>query len=287
MKQIKLLISDLDGTLLKQDHEEYIANWASLGISKTNLKALKKLNECNIKLAIATGRMKNQCNGALEKINWLDKYFLSQNGVYIEDINNNIIKKKTFSPEHAQQLMKWFFEHGFHPFFSSYDTIYINSNPVHKQAMDAIEKHLQNDINNTKFIKLNFDELNYETMEFSNFGLDVSKISISQMEDLEHYLNEVIDFAQIFITSDNSMDIIPNEVNKATAIQDLATYLNLSLDEIAFVGDSGNDRPALQLLRNSFVIDHARSNVKVHANFIVKNVSEAIDIIIKHNNSLK
>lgn len=286
MKQIKLLVTDLDGTLLKQD-EDYIANWASLGISKNNQLAVNKLIENKIELAIATGRMKDQCKGALQTIDHIDKYFLSQNGVYIENKNNKIIKKNIFTKEHAQNLMRWFNDHGFIPFFSNYDTIFVDKTKMDSKSMEFIIEHLKHDINKTKFEFINFEDIDYNTMEFANFGLDVTRITIEQMEDLEQYLNQVIDYAQIFITSDNSMDIIPIGVDKAVAIKDLANFLNLDLEEIAFVGDSGNDRPALQLLHHSFVIDHARDNVKVHANHVVKSVAQAIDMIIKYNNDIK
>lgn len=286
MKKIKLLVSDLDGTLLKNNSNEII-NWSEAGVSSNNTQAVKKLLDNNIELAIATGRMSIQTFNVLKNIRWMDKYIISQNGVYIENTKHQIIKKSVFTPNQAKNLISWLLKHGFNPFFSSYDTIYINKNKLLSDSNIAVMHYLKNNSDNVTYKVIDFNTINYHELEISNFGLDASRISIEQMENLENYLNEQIDYAQFFITSENSFDMIPINVDKASAIVDLAKIKKLDLDEIAFVGDSSNDRPALQLLKHSFVIDHARYNVKIHASHVVHSVAECIDMIIEHNKKIK
>lgn len=288
MKKIKLLISDLDGTLLKQDNNDKIVpNLMSHSITSKNIEAVKKLQNNGICFAIATGRMSNQCYNLLSKINFVDKYLISQNGVYIENSDKEIISNNCFNNIQAQKLISKLHDFGFVPFFSTYDKIYLNKNKINSKSLDSVKHYLKTDSDKIEYEIIDFNNIDFNLLKIANFGLDASRITIEQMEDLELILNQEIDFAQILITSDNSIDIIPDKIDKKIAIEKLAQILNLDLDEIAFVGDSGNDKLALKLLKNSFCMDHARFNIKVNANHIVKSVAEAIDFIIEHNNKLK
>lgn len=288
MKQIKLVISDLDGTLLKQNTKNtYISNWEGKRVDEENTLAVAKLMNNDIKFAIATGRMKKQCNRALENIRFADLYFISQNGTYIEDPKGNIFSKTVFTKDESKKLLTWLLDHGFNPFISDYDSFYLNLNTINHNSSKYTLKYINDNDENIKGHIVDYSNIDYENIEFSNLGLEVHQITIDQMEDLENVLNEYLSFAETFITSDNSMDITPNNVDKSIAIKILAKHLNLDLDEIAFIGDSGNDRSALKCLKHSYVMDHARENVKCYARNVVSSVSEAINHILEFNKNIK
>ncbi len=78
---------------------------------------------------------------------------------------------------------------------------------------------------------------------------------------------------EIFQSSE-SLEFMNKGVNKATCLLSYIEQENLSINEVAVVGDSGNDVPLFETFPNSFVMAQAEEDVKVKANTIIKGVYE-------------
>ena len=78
---IKLIASDMDGTLLNDDHM----------ISEENLKAIRKAQEMGRHFTIVTGRDYDTVKPYLEECNLKCECILS-NGAEYRDINGNVIE---------------------------------------------------------------------------------------------------------------------------------------------------------------------------------------------------
>lgn len=291
---IKLVISDLDGTLLKRTqnkHENSVSNLHANIVPKFNKEAIEKLTNKNIDFAIATGRMINQTTSILQNLEDVKMYKITQNGTFITDPNNQIIVQNCFSGFESNQIINTLHSFGFKPFMSSYDTLYLNEKDYESKSLEFTKMHIANNKDDLKSQIIDFKNnpliLN-EDILISNFGLEARIIDFETMSQVEDVLNtELKNYATTFITSDNSMDLCPININKASAIIKLAKHLNLKLDEIAFFGDSGNDIPALQLLKHSFVMSHAKKNVLINGNYVVDSVAQGIDIILNTINNQK
>ena len=79
---IKLIASDMDGTLLNDDHK----------ISKNNLEAIKKTQEMGIDFTIVTGREYGAVKSYLEE-NDLRCECILNNGAEYRDVDGNIIEE--------------------------------------------------------------------------------------------------------------------------------------------------------------------------------------------------
>ena len=78
---IKLIASDMDGTLLNDDHM----------ISDENLKAIRKAQEMGRHFTIVTGRDYGAVKSYLEECNLKCECILS-NGAEYRDVNGNVIE---------------------------------------------------------------------------------------------------------------------------------------------------------------------------------------------------
>ena len=78
---IKLIASDMDGTLLNDDHM----------ISEENLKAIRKAQEMGRHFTIVTGRDYGAVKSYLEECNLKCECILS-NGAEYRDVNGNVIE---------------------------------------------------------------------------------------------------------------------------------------------------------------------------------------------------
>lgn len=72
---IKLIASDMDGTLLNSKHK----------ISNKNLEAIKKAQEMGIKFTIATGRMYEDVKPLLDECDLICQCIVLNGGEYIDE----------------------------------------------------------------------------------------------------------------------------------------------------------------------------------------------------------
>ncbi len=74
--------------------------------------------------------------------------------------------------------------------------------------------------------------------------------------------------------SNNTVEFMKKNVNKANALKNLLNMLELKESETAVVGDSGNDIPLFEAFDNSFCMAQAQDVVKSKAKNIIKGVYE-------------
>lgn len=277
---IKLLITDLDGTLLKQDKEldEKNVLWSE-SVSNENIEAINLAKNSNIDIAIATGRMYGQLEHIDNQLNNEPKFIITQNGNYTYDLNRKIVKSHVFNKEQTMNLVTYLRDFGFKPVFSDKDTIYIDLRYINYDTIKTLKEIYTN--NYIKMLNWNdpymFED---ETIKPNMISLDTQRLTMEQMQDLVSVINQDIDYATATISNSNVIDIFPKHVSKAQAILDICKELNYSLDEIAYIGDSGNDVSAMQLIDCSFAMSHSQQEVNQHASYIVESVAQAINEII-------
>ncbi len=84
-----------------------------------------------------------------------------------------------------------------------------------------------------------------------------------------------------------SIDVIPHGITKETGMQWLAEELNLSLSEIAYIGDSLGDLKSLRMVGTSFAPDNARDVVKEEVDMVtsagIAGVLDALKISVERN----
>lgn len=73
-----------------------------------------------------------------------------------------------------------------------------------------------------------------------------------------------------------SVNILLGGNNKLQGLKLLGKSLNIGLDEMAYIGDSSGDVPALRNVKMPFAPENARDVAKQHASAISKNSTEAV-----------
>ncbi|WP_241475396.1 HAD family hydrolase [Priestia flexa] len=263
---IKLFVSDLDGTLLHQ--EKYVETH--------NIEALVKLQESNIDVCLASGRMDSEILKISSDIQ-NNFHRISQNGAFVWTRDNHSLHAKVFESELASSLYKQTLNPNHVVLVCSNDTNYVETKT---DVINEIEKHM-------------FFPIEEQENMLDSFGLNLSpsKITIlgdhselvALQADLTHQFKEQID---AYISAKNCLDIMPKHISKGNAIQILLDHLDLQPEEVACVGDSFNDIPMFRLTPNSFAMATAPEEVKKHASAVVSSVSEAAEIVLARNNSI-
>lgn len=79
--------------------------------------------------------------------------------------------------------------------------------------------------------------------------------------------------------SGSAIEIMEHGTNKAESLKKLLDICNIGYDEVAVIGDSGNDIPLFENFENSFVMDQAPEEVKQKAKVRLSSFSDLSNYI--------
>jgi Cof subfamily protein (haloacid dehalogenase superfamily) len=272
---MKLLTTDLDGTLLNKNKE----------ISQNNIKALEYAANKGIKVIVATGRIYSDVCNLFKNVK-IDKYVIANNGACIYNTNGSKISAKAIEKNDLMFILKYLHEKGIYFEISTEDNLYIPFNwyELLNNDINNMENSYLKDIVSTIFsqkgiifIKSIDDFINTdkECYSISVISLDFNKLSICRkyFEGLNKFSIQSSDKSNFEIMSINS--------SKGNALEILANYLNICFDDIIAIGDNFNDISMLEKAGLSIAMRNAEESVKKVCSFITNSneldgVAEAI-----------
>ncbi|MTI87066.1 MAG: HAD-IIB family hydrolase [Balneolaceae bacterium] len=246
---IKLFISDLDGCLA---HPFKTPDWQAITRIR-ELNQLSKENENKLipPLTICSGRPFPYVEALAQ---WLDVdlpvLFESGGGMY--DSKTNVI---SWNPQFSEEA---------------------------KMAITEI-KHWLNDT-----IIKNYKGTIPEFTKHTDAGLvnpDPTKIALMHKE-INNYIDQHYNMFEVHQT-DVSVNIILKRANKGEGVKFLCEVLGFELSEVAYIGDSSGDIPALRIVGKSYAPVNAKSYTKDEVQMITaeatKGVLQAYEDIVEHN----
>ncbi|KRF18109.1 Cof-type HAD-IIB family hydrolase [Paenibacillus sp. Soil787] len=260
---IKLIVSDLDGTLL--DHNKKV--------SSRELAALRKVKEAGIALCLASGRMNIEMQQVLAEIGHR-AYSVSQNGAFIHLDDGSFMKSQLFQPELAYQVYQLLKDFDLVKLVCSGEANYIThltpaSDEVQSRTFqpfivkEDVEQSLEGD---------------FTVCKFSMFG------KIETLLELKALMEEKLGGQlEMFISDKDCLDIMPLAVSKGSSLLVLMEKLGLRPEEIACFGDSFNDVSMFGITPHSFAMKGAHPEVKQKALYHVDSVAEAISHVFAYN----
>ncbi len=256
---IRHIFCDLDGTLYND------------GISDEDVKAIEEIEKEGVIFHVATGRVfKQACNMISDKIK-LNGYFICENGSFIFDKDENLIFKEPIDDYLVRKIIN--------RFESNLAHIYLKYNgEIVLSGGEDVFSHYTKDyiLDEEIFKKENFDNL------VGNVGI-VSD-NMDELKRLEYYYkSEFGEVCDIYLSGPYTLNIVPNHVSKRHGIEHICKKYNISLDEVATMGDSPNDICMLKNIKYSFAMNKSNEDVKESASYVVNSVRDAIEMIKKIN----
>lgn len=275
---IKLFITDLDGTLLYKKMRDVEPN-------ERCKQAVAKLQANGIQFAIATGRYDSDIIQVEKYLPLTQKcYHIGMNGGTIYNPDKVKIRELLLGEEDARSVFE-FFDVKLRRQTSFVVTCTNDEERFFHKIGQVVNPMLW------LFWKTRAEKINSANMEtFITSDRKFYKMLASASKNNTDFIdlklqNRFADF-EVFKTSPYSVEICPKGANKGAAIEYIMKLEGLRPDEVAFVGDSGNDIAGFKAVKHSFVMDHADHYVQEHARYTVADVSEAIDMVIRYNDDL-
>lgn len=244
--KIKLIVSDIDGTLL-DDHKQ---------LPKVFPKLLKELEKRNIIFVAASGRSFQSIQAKIKE-DTDNLYIISNNGALLEH-DNKIVYINKLSKDSVQTIMNAFRQGKETTIMAtSSKTSYIELHPSHKEKMlseQFVAYKLVDDITKIKD--------------------DIVKISMySEKHSDENYkIKEVQDLMNNYhlVKSDERfIDIMKADSNKGNALEVLLKKLNIPKENTIGFGDYPNDTHMLEVVGKSYTMENAHPDVKLVADEII------------------
>lgn len=246
---IKLIVSDIDGTLLEDGGHE---------LNPELFPVILKLREQGVQFAAASGRqwvsIEKVFDPIKEKI-----FYLSDNGAYVGCYGRQLFVN-SMDRELALMLIRDIQAEGLAAMVSGPDVIYLERDRGAGGASDLYRWLVEG-------YKFRIEEVD----DFSQVQDDIIKVSAYKSANIEaatvHLRDKYQDQMKMTISGEMWMDCMQQGVNKGQAVKLLQESLGIRRSETMVFGDQLNDLEMLQQAYYSFTIGNARWEIKAAARF--------------------
>jgi len=248
--QYKMLVLDLDDTLLTDDYQ----------ISNRNKTRLLEAQKRGVYVVLASGRptqamMKYAKELELDKYN---SYIISYNGGIITDIkNDNSIFEQTLSIEEIHDLHDFSVNNKLH--ILTYKNNQIISE-TESEFIDIEKKLTGMSINKVNCFK---SEMNQSAVKCILLDEPI------RLKNFEEELKRVKKDLSVAISKPFFLEVMPKGIDKSASIRHLAKKLNIKQEEIIAVGNAGNDLTMIEYAGLGVWVANVTPDLKNKADEIV------------------
>ena len=253
MPPIKLVAVDIDGTLLN----------SQFNVSKANVRALLEAHRAGIHVVLATGRRHTFAMPIAERLGF-QPHIISSNGAMACAPSGEVITS-TFMPRRVARALLNEMEP-----FAALAVLTFNRNgrgALVLQSRDASSPRLRGWLEKNAEYVVEVDPLQDSLTEDP-----IQIMYCADIKQMEHVLALLTSTpAAKDVTCSNTryahrdmslVDVLPRGCTKGHALSQLAASLGVAADEIAAIGDNGNDREMLAFAGHAFVVENGVEELK-------------------------
>ena len=266
---IKLIASDMDGTLLNNNHV----------IPKENLEAIKKAQEMGVKFAISTGRMYEDVKPLLDECGLRCQCIVLNGGEYIDE-DGNVLEGIYIGKEEAREIINMiknedivaeiYTSDGLYTVNTkedaltevAYRIIAFDPETSFEDAMKIAKTHPH--FVNLKYIK--------DVEEFLNSNIKIGKfVAFYNDEETTAKVKsklEAIEGLAITSTFTKNIEINNKEAQKGLILAKVAEKMGIKREEVMVLGDSFNDYSMFTEFTESFAMENAIPQIRQIAKYI-------------------
>jgi len=288
---IKLIASDMDGTLLNSDHK----------IPKENIELIKFAQKNGIQFVVATGRAYYEALPALNDEN-IKCDVISFNGGIIYDKTGNIINITPMKLKDLYYTIEILKSLEISYQLYTKNTIYTNSietditayiDLIRANGEEPNEQHLRQEARNKLALGhiTEVDNIELYLNQENNPAIKVIGIS-NDLEKLKHATELLSGNDNISVTSSgaNNVEIMDKKATKGEALKIVAEIHDINLKNAIAIGDNLNDQAMLDIVEYSIAMKNGNKELKKTAKFITEKtnseggVADSVMKLLKEKN---
>lgn len=272
MSRIKLIMSDIDGTILDKNHQ----------LDSYLIELMPLLKQRDIPFVLASARSPLGIAPISKELGITDFPIACYNGALIS-LGDKILSQHSIDKSELLLL---------HDFLKKeFPTVSINVYSGKDWLVNTIDEWVE--------IEATITGESPKVTSLADFIRDektlVHKLLLIDNTDTIQKLQKnlsSIDFPQtdFYLSKDNYLEVTHNQVSKKQALLELAKYYQLSLNEIMTIGDNYNDIPMIETAGLGVAMGNAPTEVKTCANTVTDSndqngVSKAIKLYVLSESS--
>lgn len=249
MSKIKLIATDIDGTILKHNFE----------FNPEVKDCIKRLTDDGIKVVLVTGRMYSATEYIAEELG-LDTPVVCYQGGLIKH-NNETLYEKNLDPDCAKRIIHWAKQNGVHLNLYMDDKLYVEED-------NAVIRRYTGERHSGYLVK------SFEEIELNR----INKLLAIDFEDenrvtmWKDYLANKYDDIHVVKSMPYFCEVCHPQATKACAVDFLKGYWGISTEEVLSIGDQDNDIELLKSGGIKIAMGNATENLKSVADFITDTV---------------
>ncbi|MCR6514246.1 Cof-type HAD-IIB family hydrolase [Clostridium sp. LY3-2] len=255
---IKLICTDMDGTLLADDHN----------VPEENREALKKAVDKGIHVAITTGRLFTSAK-YYARMTGVDAPIISSNGAYIRSgDSNDVIYENPLSLEETLEIYDILKKYDFRFNFNTYNSVislkdeedhsYKDMNKLVK-ACDRVEFIVNENL--TEVLKENEGNI------LKVIAIDKENKYLKEMEKAKEEFKALGKY-EVVSSWSNNFEVMKKGTSKGEAVKRLAEMLGVKREEVMCIGDSENDLSMIEYAGVSVAMGNGLDILKEKATFV-------------------
>lgn len=251
----KLIISDMDGTLLKKDKT----------ISPKTVETVEQARKQGIEFTIGTGRIYPVVLDTVDTMKITQPLILCNGAIIQDPVTKEVYFSKTLENEVAIKILEIVSKAGLYFYYYTIDSI--NAREV-KYITAIYERQNRNSTRPDK-IKINItDDIIYKAENDEIFKIVIINEDAEKFEKVKEELKHIE--KNITITSSfwNNIEIVASGVNKGIGVKFIAEKLGLSHKDIMCIGDEENDESMIEVAGFSVAMGNANETLKKMADFV-------------------
>jgi len=250
MYDIKLVATDIDGTILKHDFK----------FNQEVKNCIKKLTDSGVKVVLVTGRMHSATDFIAEELG-LNTPIVSYQGGLVKH-KDKILYEKNLNPSVAKKIIKWAKENNVHINLYMEDELYVEKDD------EVIRRYTGERA--AGFIVKSFEELELNRI---NKILAIDFQNHELVTEWKNYLSENFTDAYIVKSTPYFCEISHPEAKKSSAVEFLTEYFGFKKEEVLAIGDQNNDIELLKAGGIKVAMGNATDELKVTADYVTDTVS--------------
>ena len=264
---IKLIASDLDGTIIDNKH----------CIPENNIKAINALHKANIPFVVCTGKTYSISKDICKNLN--ANFGIFGNGNQIIDLaTGKEIARKFLTLDEVKSCFSIIKKYNLHVHAYTENGIITTGleymdlrnsilfpSKINIEIVDSVLNYIQKE--NITIFKLVVSSL-YNLSNIKEELETTTNLTITRICKTGSYKDNVIDKEYEYL------DISPLNVTKGSALEVLSQYLDLNKEDIMSVGDNINDIDMFVASGISTAVNNAYDEVKQVATYVTNNSAE-------------
>lgn len=259
--RIRLVVSDLDGTLLNEEKR----------ISPRSLAAIRKLRRCGVLFTVCTGREYAILEHYAKQIQPSAPMICNNGGEVVSFPQGKVIFRRLLPKPEILSLVEYCLSQGADFCITTPEGAYFPNGSAMTGFYSAYHKQSRQE--GLHLFPIHYISTGQE-LESLPLNKMIFRSDLTSAENIIQYIRRELPAFDTTMSSENILEVIPRGINKAEGLVQLCSHLGISLSECCAVGDYENDIELLTTAGLSVAMGNALPSVKKIADYVIASNEE-------------